>query len=51
MATGVEVAPTGVGGPTRATGSNPGKTIGTVQHRYVEIVGKPHITPDKSVEP
>ena len=50
MATGAEVAPTGVGDPTGATGPDPGKTTGTVQHRYVEIVGEPHITPDKSVE-
>ena len=51
QATGAEVAPTGVGGPTGATGSNPGKTTGTIQHRYVKIAGKPHTTPEKSVEP
>ena len=51
MATGAEVGPTGVGDPTGATGPDPGKTTGTVQHRYVKIVGEPHITPDRSVEP
>ena len=41
----------GAEGPTGATGSDPGKTTGTVQHRYVKIVGEPQTTPDKSVEP
>ena len=51
MATEAEAAPTGAGDPTRATGPNLGKTTGTVQHRYVEIVGEPHTTPDKNAEP
>ena len=41
MATGAEVVPTRVGDPTGATGSDPGKTTDTVQHRYVEIAGEP----------
>ena len=41
MAIRAEVGPTGVGDPTGATGSDPGKTTGTVQHRYVKIVGEP----------
>ena len=51
MATGAEVDPTGLGAPSRATGPNPGKTMGTIQPLCVNIVGEPHITPDKSAEP
>ena len=51
QATGAGVAPTGVEGPTGATGPDPGKTTGTVQHRYVKIVGELPTTPDKSVDP
>ena len=51
MATGAEVGPTGLGDPSRATGPNPGKTTGTIQPLCVNIVGEPHITPDKSAEP
>ena len=40
-----------MGDPTGSTGPDPGKTTGTVQHRYVEIAGELHTTPDRSVEP
>ena len=51
MATGAEAGPTGAGDPTGVTGPNPGKTTGTVQHRYVKTAGEPHITPDRNAEP
>ena len=50
-ATGAGAGPTGVGGPSRATGPNPGKTTGTVQPLCVNIVGEPHMTPDRNAQP
>ena len=44
QATGEEMAPTGVEGPTEATGPDPGRTTGTVQHRYVKIAGESQST-------
>ena len=51
VATGVEAGPTEVGDPSGATGPNPGKTTGTVWPLCVNIVGEPHITPDRNAEP
>ena len=39
------------GRPFWATGPNPGKTTGTVHPLCVNIVGEPHITPDKNAGP
>ena len=51
VATEAEVGPTGVEDPSRTTGPNPGKTTGTVWPLCVNIVGEPHITPDRNAEP
>ena len=50
-ATGAEAGPTGVEDPSGETGPDPGKTTGTVQPLCVNIVGGPHITPDRNAEP
>ena len=49
--TGGGAGPTGVGGPSGATGSNPSKTTGSVWPQCVNIVGEPHITPDRNAGP